>query len=97
LSVALLMAGCAASRPPVPISPEQHAANIAAAQQAGYKVVNRGNRTVFCPTAPPTGSHMAPSCISEADFAAQLGTQRGVSPAARFTNQSPGPGTGAGH
>jgi hypothetical protein len=97
LTAALAVTGCA-TKPVVPITPEQHAANIATAEQAGYKVVTRGDHTVFCPTLSPTGSHMAPSCITEANFAAALGGQRaGITPAAHVTNQSPGPGAGAGH
>jgi hypothetical protein len=98
LTAALAVTGCATKPAGAPITPEQHAANIAAAQQAGYKIVPRGDHTVFCPQLSATGSHMAPICVTESDFAAQLGGQRaGITPAAHVTNQSPGPGTGAGH
>ena len=92
-----MVAGCAAQRPAQVITPEQHAANIAAAQQAGFKVVSSVDRTLFCATAPDTGSHMAPACISEAEWQARMGARRDVSTAARYTNQSPGPGSGSGH
>jgi hypothetical protein len=97
LILATVLAGCAASAPKVPRTPEQHAANIAAAQQAGYKVVTNGERTSFCPGGSPTGSHMASSCLSESQFESLLGAPRSMSSAAHFTNTTPGPGPGAGH
>ena len=93
--VAVLAAGCAAQR--APRSPEQHAANIAAAQSAGYKVIHYGERVVFCPTTPPTGSHIGSMCVSESEWEAQFGVPAPASPSVRVTNQPPGPGTGAGH
>ena len=97
LILAALLPACAAKAPKVPRTPEQHAANIAAAQQAGYKVVAKGDRTTFCPAALPTGSHMAPTCLSESQFEQLLGAPRSMSSAAHFTNTSPGPGPNAGH
>jgi uncharacterized lipoprotein YajG len=64
VAIALLV-GCAAQPATQKTTAERHAANIAAAQEAGYKVVTHGDRTIFCPTASPTGSHMAPTCVSE--------------------------------
>lgn len=93
----LVLAGCAARTPPAPITPEQHAANVAAAERAGYKVVAKGDKTLFCPTAAPTGSHMGPTCITERDFAAAMGTRPGTLPSATLEHQLPGPGPGTGH
>lgn len=95
--VALLLVGCAAHNPAPPRTPERHAANIAAAERAGYRAVTRGDRTIFCPTAPATGSHMASTCLTESEWEAQLGVPRVPSPAVRTIKQSPGPGAGAGH
>jgi hypothetical protein len=92
----LALCGCA-SQPAAPPSADQHAANIAAAEQAGYRAVTRGDHTIFCPTASATGSHMGATCISERDFQALLGSPRGVPPNATVQHQSPGPGPGAGH
>ena len=97
LVLAALVAGCAAQAPAPSRTPERHAANIAAAERAGFKVVTRGDRTIFCPTASPTGSHMAPTCLTESELEAQLGLARAPSPAERVIHQSPGPGPGAGH
>ena len=96
LILSLSLAACAAKSPKAPRTPEQHAANIAAAQQAGYRVVVNGERTTFCPGTQPTGSHMAPTCMSESHFESLLGS-RYATPAAHFTNTAPGPGPGAGH
>ena len=96
LSVALmavLAAGCA-SKPAPPIPAERHAANLAAADKAGYKVINKGDRTLFCPTAPVTGSHMAPVCLTEQEFQSMLGPPRNISPEVHVTTQLPGPGSG---
>ena len=95
--MAVIVAGCAARPPAPPITAERHAANVASAERAGYKVVSIGDRTLFCPTASPTGSHMAPSCMTETEWEAQLGGRHGMSSAARFSTQPPGPGANAGH
>ena len=94
--VVVLVAGCAGT-PAAPRTPERHAANIAAAQSAGYKVITASGRTIFCPTAPPTGSHIGSMCLSESEWEAALGTPPVPSPSVHVTNQSPGPGTGSGH
>jgi len=96
IAAVLVAAGCAA-QPSAPRTPERHAANIAAAELAGYKVIRYGDRAVFCPTTPPTGSHIGSTCLSESEWEAQLGAPKPVSPSMRVTNQPPGPGTGAGH
>ena len=89
--------GCAAQAPGPQITAAQHTANVAAAEQAGYKVVDKGDRTLFCPTAAPTGSHMGPTCITESQFEALMGTRHSTVPAATLEHQSPGPGPGTGH
>jgi hypothetical protein len=94
--MAMLAAGCA-TQPAPEISEATHAANVAAAERAGYRIVHKGDRTWFCPTASTTGSHMAPTCITETEFQSLLGPPRSMSTAAHVTNQSPGPGAGAGH
>lgn len=94
--LALVAAGCAAGPPPQ-IPAARHASNVAAAEQAGYKVVNKGAGTVFCPTAAATGSHMAATCVSETQFEAMLGTPRSTNSSTHVSNQVPGPGPGTGH
>jgi hypothetical protein len=94
--MAVLAAGCA-SQPAPQITEARHAANIAAAEQAGYRIVHKGDRTMFCNTASTTGSHMAPTCMSESQFQSLLGPSRSMSSDAHVTNQLPGPGPGAGH
>ena len=95
-SMAILLAtGCAST--PAPRTPERHAANIAAAQAAGYRVISTSDRTIFCPTAPPTGSHIGSMCLSEGEWEAATRQPPTPSPSVHVTNQSPGPGAGAGH
>ena len=93
----LSVVGCASSSPARVRTPEQHAANIAAAETAGYKVIKYGDRAVFCPSDPKTGSHIGSMCLSEGEWEAQAGLPRVASPSAHVTNQVPGPGPGAGH
>jgi len=93
----VVAAGCVSQTSAPSRTPERHAANIAAAESAGYKVVHYGDRVVFCPTAPPTGSHVSSMCLSESEWEAQFGVPRPASPSMRVTNQAPGPGPGAGH
>jgi hypothetical protein len=94
---ALVLAGGCAGTPATPRTPERHAANVAAAEAAGYRVITASGRSVFCPTAPPTGSHIGSQCLSESEWEAQLGVPKAPSPQVHVTNQSPGPGPGAGH
>jgi hypothetical protein len=94
--IAVLAAGCA-SQPAPRITPERHAANVAAAQSGGFKIITKGDRSIFCPGAAATGTHMAPTCMTEAEFESLLGPPHSMTPAAHVTNQSPGPGPGAGH
>ena len=88
--VALLAAGCA-SQPSVPRTPERHAANIAAAQAAGYRVISTSDRTIFCPTTPPTGTHIGSMCVSESEWEAQMGLPKTPSPTVHINNTSPQP------
>ena len=94
--IAVIAAGCAA-QPAAPRTEAQHAANVAAAEKAGYKVVTKDDRTLFCPTSSATGSHMGRVCMTETDFESLLGTPRSTNSSTHVTNQMPGPGPGAGH
>jgi hypothetical protein len=96
VSLVLLAAGCKVV-PAAPRTAERHAANVAAAQAAGYRVITAADRTIFCPGAPPTGSHIGSMCLSESEWEAQLGAPQAPSPSVHVTNQSPGPGPGSGH
>jgi hypothetical protein len=96
-SMAILLATGCASTPAPPRTPERHAANIAAAEAAGYRVISTSDRTIFCPTAPPTGSHIGSMCLSEGEWEAATRQPLPPSPSVHVTNQSPGPGPGAGH
>jgi hypothetical protein len=88
----MMIAGCAT--PAAPIPEARHAANVAAAERAGYKVVTKGDRTQFCPTAPTTGTHMAPVCMTEREFESLLGASRSAIPDAHVTSTPPGPASG---
>ena len=88
--------GCSAQRPATEITPEQHAANVAAADEAGYRVITSGSKPLFCPKDAATGSHMKAPCMSETQFQ-QIFSQRQPSPATQVTNQMPGPGPGGAH
>jgi hypothetical protein len=88
--VALLAVGCA-SQPATPRTPERHAANIAAAQAAGYRVISTSDRTIFCPTTPPTGTHIGSMCVSESEWEAQQGLPKTPSPTVHVNNTSPQP------
>jgi hypothetical protein len=93
---AVFVVGCAAT--PAPRTPERHAANIAAAERSGYKVIRYGDdRAVFCPTAPPTGTHIGSMCLSESEWEAVIGAAQAPNSTLRVTNTPPGPGPGSGH
>jgi hypothetical protein len=67
LMMALTLAGCAAHPTSSQRIAERHAANVDAAQKAGYQVINsRDGSTLFCAPAAETGSHIAPECLNEA-------------------------------
>lgn len=91
------VAACASRGPAVPRTPEEHAANISAAEQAGFRIITKNDRTLFCPAAPPTGSHMGASCMTESEWESAYRSSRARSTAAHTTYQSPGPGANAGH
>ena len=65
--IAVTAAGCATQSPPQEAAARRHAANIAAAQEAGYAVVARNDRTMFCPTHAPIGSHLM-TCLTEREW-----------------------------
>ena len=65
--VAVTVAGCAALPPTQETMARRHAANIAAAANAGYQVITRNDRTMFCPSQAPTGSHLA-TCLTESQW-----------------------------
>lgn len=71
VGAALMLAGCAAG----PTSPEagarRHADNLAAAREAGYRVVVKSGQTMYCTTQAPTGSHVAPGCLTERQWEQQ--------------------------
>ena len=65
------MAGCA-TRPADPeADARRHANNLAAAEQAGYRIVVKDGQTLFCATEILTGSHILPPCVTETRFEQQ--------------------------
>jgi len=71
LLVATALAGCATTPPDSQALARRHADNIAAASKVGYRVVNEGGQTLFCPTGPSTGSHVVAGCLTEAQWEAR--------------------------
>ena len=69
--VAVMAAGCAA-QPAPHITEARHAANVAAAQRSGYKVVRMSDRSLFCPGTSETGSRVL-LCLTETEFQSLLG------------------------
>ena len=65
--IAVTVAGCATQPPTQEAAARRHAANIAAAKDAGYTVVARNDRTMFCPTQAPIGSHLT-TCLTEREW-----------------------------
>lgn len=65
--VAVTVAGCATQPLTQEAAARRHAANIAAAKDAGYTVVAKNDRTMFCPPQPPIGSHLA-TCLTEREW-----------------------------
>lgn len=65
--IAGAVAGCATQPPAQETSAHRHAANIAAAEHAGYKVVAKNDGTLFCPRQAPIGSHIA-VCLTEREW-----------------------------
>ncbi len=66
-TIAVTLIGCATPAAATDAAALRHAANIAEAQDAGYRVVSDSGRTLFCPTVPPTGSHIA-ACLTETEW-----------------------------
>ena len=91
VSLVLLAAACKVV-PAAPRTPERHAANVAAAQAAGYRVITAADRTIFCPSAPQTGSHIGSMCLSESEWEAQVGAPPSPSVHVTVKNPSTGPG-----
>ena len=71
---AATVAGCVTHLSEPWVAADRHAANIAAAEDAGYKVVANNGRTLFCATEVATGSHIMP-CITESEW--ERAQQRG--------------------
>ncbi len=65
--IAVTVVGCATQPPTNEAAARRHAANIAAAEDAGYKVISKNDRTMFCPTQAPMGSHIA-VCLTESGW-----------------------------
>jgi hypothetical protein len=68
LMVALLLVGCATEPPGSDAIARRHAANVSAAEEAGYRVVVNSGQTFFCSARAPTGSHIAPGCLTEPEW-----------------------------
>jgi hypothetical protein len=67
IGVATLL-GCVSPSPDPLTAARRHAANVQTAQQEGYQIVERSDKTQFCATAAPVGSHVVPPCEAEADW-----------------------------
>lgn len=72
LIVTVTLVGCATQPNASQVTSTRHAANIAAAEKAGYRVVDAvGGQTQFCASAPAVGSHILPLCLTEAKWEQQ--------------------------
>ena len=65
--IAVMVAGCAAQPPTQDAAARRHAANIAAAASADYKVTPKNDQTMFCPSQAPIGSHLR-ACLTEREW-----------------------------
>jgi len=65
--IAATVVGCATQPATKEALARRHAANVAAAEDAGYKVTSRNGRTMFCPAGAPIGSHIA-ICLTESEW-----------------------------
>jgi hypothetical protein len=65
---AISLAGCATQPLGSEAAAHRHAVNVAAAKDAGYTLVSQNGQTMFCSTGAPTGSHIAPGCLTEAEW-----------------------------
>jgi hypothetical protein len=78
-TIAVTLIGCATQAAAADTPALRHAANIAAAQDAGYRVISDSGRMLFCPTVAPTGSHIA-ACLTETEWEhEQMWVSRGPS------------------
>jgi hypothetical protein len=66
--LAATLVACATTSPDPAAQARQHQRNVALAQSLGYDVVTRNGQSRFCGTIAPTGSHIVPACISEAQW-----------------------------
>lgn len=66
--IAVAVVGCATQPPSKEAAAaRRHAANIAAAADAGYKVIAKNGQTMFCPVQAPIGSHLV-TCLTEREW-----------------------------
>lgn len=65
--IAAAAVGCASQPPSEEPAARRHVANIAAAADAGYRVIARNDQTMFCPTQAPIGSHIT-TCLTEREW-----------------------------
>ena len=68
LIVAAALAGCATTPGDPAALARQHDRNVAEAQRLDYLVMERRGETLFCATHAPTGSHVVPGCVPEAQW-----------------------------
>jgi hypothetical protein len=67
LSAATLL-GCVSTSPEPLSAARRHADNVRTAEKDGYQIVERDDKTLFCATAAPVGSHIVPACTDEAEW-----------------------------
>lgn len=65
--IAVTLAGCATQPQTQEAAARRHAANLAAAADAGYKVITKNDQTMYCPSQAPIGSHLA-TCLTEPEW-----------------------------
>jgi len=71
-TIAVTLIGCAAQLPTPEAMMSRHAANISAAEDAGYSVINSDKaQLLFCATRAPTGSHLFRPCLTETQWEQQ--------------------------
>ena len=71
-TIVVTLTGCAAQPPTPEAAMIRHAANISAAEDAGYSVINSDKgQTLFCATRAPTGSHLVRPCLTETQWEQQ--------------------------
>lgn len=67
MTIAVTVVGCATQPATKEAAARRHAANIAAAEDAGCKVISKNGQTMFCPTQARMGSHIA-VCLTESEW-----------------------------